>query len=94
MYDSPVNIIEIICDEIKQKTDSDIKDAMFSVLHRRGIDIDEEKLVQAIAADRKRYEEAYRRGNEDGYKRALDEMNSKRILEEVWNNPVRISEEF
>lgn len=72
MYDSPVNIIETIYDEIKQKADSDLKDAMFTVLCRRGIDIDEEKLVQAITADRKRYEEAYRRGYEAGRR---DEYN-------------------
>lgn len=72
MYDSPVNIIETIYDEIKQKTDSDLKEAMFTVLRRRGIDIDEEKLVQAITADRKRYEEAYRRGYEAGRR---DEYN-------------------
>lgn len=85
MYDSPVNIIETVYNEIKQKADSDLKDAMFTVLHKRGIDIDEEKLVQAITADRKRYEEAYRRGYEAGRRdeynrfaiarsRALDEM--------------------
>lgn len=72
MYDSPVNIIQIISDEIKQKADSDLKDAMFTVLHKRCIDIDEEKLVQAITADKKRYEEAYRRGYEAGRR---DEYN-------------------
>lgn len=71
MYDSPVNIIQTIYDEIKQKADSDLKDAMFTVLHKRCIDIDEEKLVQAITADRKRYEEAYRRGYEAGRRDAI-----------------------
>lgn len=80
MYDSPVNIIETIWDEIKQKTDSDLKDAMFSVLNKRGIDIDEEKLVQAITADRIRYEEAYRRGYEDGRR---DEMERNRLSRSV-----------
>ena len=72
MYDSPVNSIETVYNEIKQKADSDLKDAMFTVLGKRGIDIDEEKLVQAITADRKRYEEAYRRGYEAGRR---DEYN-------------------
>lgn len=71
MYDSPVNIIETVYNEIKQKADSDLKDAMFTVLCKRGIDIDEEKLVQAITADRKRYEEAYRRGYEAGQRDAI-----------------------
>ena len=50
-----------------------------------GIEIDQESLVQAINSDRKRYEEAYKKGYsdcEEHYKEILSQI-SKLVLDET-----------
>lgn len=89
MYDSPVTIAETaheIVNASDNEMDNAIKNEILKVVRKYSVHIDETKLIQALRADEQRYREAYRRGNEDGYKMALDEMNSKRVLEEVWKS--------
>lgn len=80
IYDSPISIVEAeheILNESDNEVDNAIKNEILKVVRKYNVYIDEEKLIQALQADEQRYREAYRRGNEDGYKRAIDEMSSK-----------------
>ena len=67
VYDSPVTIIQSIRDQIEE----DIKTGIFRIATKYAIDIDEEKLLQALRHDRERYSAAYQAGRKDGYRQAL-----------------------
>ena len=45
-----------------------VDDCAYKAVKAMSIDIDREELIRALRADRKRYEDAYRRGYEDGLK--------------------------
>ena len=72
-YDSPINVAVSEASKIEQ----DIANDCIRIATKYSIDIDEKKLIEAITADRERYEEAYRRGYKDGQR---DEYN-RSILE-------------
>lgn len=57
-YDSPVHLItkEISCA---------MDDYVYKAIVSAGVNVDREKLIQIIHGDRKRYEEAYRKGWND-----------------------------
>lgn len=67
-YDSPISI-EMgpaqIMEDIARKAAGDIDNMTMAAVGRAGVNVDRDKLIQALQADRARYEEAYRRGWED-----------------------------
>ena len=74
-YDSPISI-EMgpaqIMEDIARKAAGDIDNMTMAAVGRAGVNVDRDKLIQALQADRARYEEAYLRGWEDC-------MNTKHI---------------
>ena len=80
-YDSPINIISDIAKQINEQYDN----AIYSAVQNMGIDIDKDKLIQAIAADRRRYEKAYSEGYCKGYENGKKEIiyEIKRVLNEI-----------
>lgn len=68
MYDSP-----IIIAEMNNAINQEISDKCIKIAMKYSIDIDEKKLIAALKADRKRYEEAYKRGYRDGRQAEIDE---------------------
>jgi hypothetical protein len=69
-YDSPVDIVWLARDQME----TTIKDGMLRVASKFVVDIDEQKLQQAILHDKKRYSEAYQAGYLAGYNAAMDEL--------------------
>ena len=75
-YDTPVTLtmpeinsafekVNQISNEVAEDTDNFV----FRAIQKVGVNVDRDKLIQALQADRARYEEAYRRGFEDCMKR-------------------------
>lgn len=67
-YDSP---LDIIFREMEAKIDENAKkfdEMCFQAIWETGIHVDKDKLIQALKNDKQRYEEAYRKGRENGYK--------------------------
>lgn len=63
-YDSPLKtFLDNTCELIANETDNMVWNAITKV----GIDIDRDKLIQALTADKKRYEDAYEAGYDHGY---------------------------
>lgn len=71
MYDSPIRLIEQNRDQIE----CDLKDGIFRVVKKYAIDIDEEKLLQALRQDRCRYSSAYHAG----YSQAIRDIAEGKI---------------
>ena len=69
-YDSPVDIVWLARDQMEMT----IKDGVLRVASKFVVDIDEQKLQQAILHDKKRYSEAYQAGYLAGYNAAMDEL--------------------
>ena len=69
-YDSPVDIVWLARDQ----TETTIEDGVLRVASKFVVDIDEQKLQQAILHDKKRYSEAYHAGYLAGYNAAMDEL--------------------
>ncbi len=66
MYDSPITLFETFDTVINEATKKHNKTVTAKILSKIDIDIDEKALTQALIQDMERYEEAYRRGYEDG----------------------------
>lgn len=60
-YDSPINLYSMV-KEMTDGINSVTTDHVWKCVLQIGVDIDKEKLMQAIKQDRKRYEEAYQKG--------------------------------
>ena len=71
IYDSPIRLIEQMRDQIE----CDLKDGIFRVTKKYAIDIDEEKLLQALRHDRERYSSAYHAG----YNQAIHDIAEGKI---------------
>lgn len=69
-YDSPVNIIQQARDQMEMT----LKDGVLKVASKFIVDIDEQKLQQALLHDKRRYSAAYHTGYMDGYNAAMDEL--------------------
>lgn len=69
-YDSPVDIVWLARDQME----ATIKNGVMKVASKFVVDIDEQKLQQAILHDKKRYSEAYQAGYLAGYNAAMDEL--------------------
>lgn len=67
-YDSPVDIVWLARDQME----TTIKNGVLSVASKFIVDIDEQKLQQALLHDKRRYSEAYRAGYLAGYSAAMD----------------------
>lgn len=67
-YDSPVNILT----DLRDSLEFTIKEGVLKASKKIVVDIDEEKLRQALLHDKKRYSEAYHAGFADGYNEATD----------------------
>ena len=69
-YDSPVKSIMKTTSEyfdgVSTEVENAIKGQIFKITTKYSIDIDEEKLIQILREDRRRYEEAYRKGYSRG----------------------------
>lgn len=61
-YDSPIRLFYQTVDNIKEQVKGSCDQAVYQAVLNVGVDIDKDKLEQAIHQDRERYEEAYRRG--------------------------------
>lgn len=70
-YDSSVNIIQQASDQMEMT----LKDGVLKVASKFIIDIDEQKLQQALLHDKKRYSEAYQAGYLAGYNAAIAAMD-------------------
>lgn len=65
-YDSPLEArITSVTDSVSRAIAGQTDDAVLKAVWRLGIDVDRDKLLQALTADRERYREAYRRGYAD-----------------------------
>ena len=60
-YDSPINLYSMV-KEMTDGINSVTTDHVWKCVFQIGVDIDKEKLMQAIRQDRIRYEEAYQKG--------------------------------
>ena len=62
IYDSPINILSAnIANQIAMELDGQVLKAVQKVF----VDVDKQKLEQALTQDKARYEEAYRKGQQD-----------------------------
>ena len=64
-YDSPINLTWI--PDIASQINHQLEDNIYSVVHQYCVDIDRNKLVQALEQDKIRYMDAYRKGFDDGF---------------------------
>ena len=83
IYDCPIH--EQI-GELKTMMADEHDRMIIKAVQQIGIEIDQESLVQAIYSDRKRYEEAYKRGYadcEEHYKKLLSKIGDLLGLEEA-----------
>lgn len=69
-YDSPVDIVW----QARDQMETTIKDGVLKVASKFVVDIDEQKLQQALLHDKRRYSAAYHTGYMDGYNAAMDEL--------------------
>lgn len=69
MYDSP-----IIYAKMNNAIDQKISDKCIKIAMKYSIDIDKKKLIAALTADSRRYEEAYKKGFQDGKNAAKEEI--------------------
>lgn len=77
IYESPINIIRETDREIETK----IKDGVITIARKYGIDIDEKALIEALRADRTRYEEAYLKGYSKGY---IDAKTNQEDIDDIF----------
>lgn len=75
-YDTPViltmpeiNSVFEKVNQISNEVAEDTDNFVFRAIQKVGVNVDRDKLIQALQADRARYEEAYRRGFEDCMKK-------------------------
>ena len=61
-YDSPMRLIFQKQEEIAKDFANHVDEVTYKAIHNVGVDIDKDKLIQALTQDKKRYEEAYRNG--------------------------------
>jgi len=70
-YDSPFRlIVNDIALEIAKKVD----DACWKAVQKASIEVDKEKLLEALKQDSARYREAFQKGHETGYEHRDDEI--------------------
>ena len=72
-YDSPVDIVF----QARNEMEMQLTEGVLRVARKFMVDIDEQKLQQAILHDKKRYSAAYHTGYMDGYSAAVDELKEK-----------------
>lgn len=61
-YDSTMRLIFQKQEEIAKDIANQVDNAVYKAVHKIGVDIDKDKLVQALTQDKERYVEAYRNG--------------------------------
>lgn len=76
-YDSPIrlistpkefDIVKVVQDQIKDEYEKQVEKLVLETTCSFGVDIDKEKLLQALNQDRIRYTEAYNKGWDDAMK--------------------------
>ena len=72
MDDSPITLFETFDTVVNEATKKHNKTVTAKILSKIDIDIDEKALTQALIQDKERYEEAYRKGYEDGVAMAVN----------------------
>lgn len=81
IYDCPIS--EQI-GELKMMMANEHDRTVLKAVQQIGIEIDQESLIQAIGSDRKRYEEAYKKGYadcEEHYKKLLSQISRLALQE-------------
>ena len=70
-YDSPIDVIfNRTVDNIMAAFNNSIDDGVVECVVKAGFNVDKDKLVEVFTQDKRRYEEAYRKG----YAQAMSEM--------------------
>ena len=87
-YDSPIDaIFQRTIDNMASAFAKSVDDGVMTAVVKAGFHVDKDKLEQALAQDKCRYEEAYRRGYAAGYTKREDEIIRCRDCE-YRNNPL------
>lgn len=82
-YDSPIIMnFQNEFSSIISQANENLDNGIFKAVVRTGIDIDKEKLIQALEADKKRYSEAYEIGYRRGYENAVRDCTENNFDEE------------
>lgn len=84
-YDSPVELfLQSTIDKMSSACADFLDNGVIKAGLNAGFNINKEKLEQVLSQDKCRYEEAYRRGYTDGYKKREDEI--VRCKDCKWNS--------
>lgn len=82
-YDSPLDIITQMANQLM----ADMENGVVKAVNNVGINIDKEKLAQALQQDRARYEEAYRRGYMKAVAREAHLLSLHQVMCELEGEP-------
>ncbi len=63
MYNSPIQLVQV--QTMRDAINVELENAILKEVHKVGIYIDKDQLTEALRADRRRYEEAYKAGWHD-----------------------------
>lgn len=76
MYESPITMSTLV-DKIVRTTNEIVDEEIYKAVIKTGVTINKVDLEKALKQDYDRYEEAYKRGFEDGKREATEEMTVK-----------------
>lgn len=82
-YDSPINIVY---NEISNAVSAQLDSAVYKAIINAGVDVDKEKLIQALKSDSRRYREAYNKGYDDAKKNLYDVHDVAELLTELFGD--------
>ena len=77
MYEAPISVQ---MGQIHTMINEGYTGAVMKAIAQIGIQIDQDGLIAALQNDRKRYEEAYRKGWQDCEKKYLDSPDKKKLV--------------
>ena len=80
MYNSPISLFynyDSYFKQIAEKIDEHTGNAVCEAVVECGVNVDKEQLLKALAYDRHQYEQGYRDGLEEGYRRAIEDCKNK-----------------
>ena len=73
-YESPINLESRLCSEIIENEENEIVGRIKNILH---IDIDKERLIEAINYDSKQYNKGYQNGFNSGFNKGYNDAIKK-----------------
>lgn len=80
MYNSPIELLyqeTPMIDEIVKGIDGQIEKMVCEAVVNCGVNVDKEELLKALNYDRHQYEQGYRDGLEEGYRKAIEDCKAK-----------------